>query len=446
MARIPVAWDPRPDQLHIVLPTFAADYSGVCSVLYELGGLAAVYDPGSCTSNFISYDEPRACEGYHARTFTSGLDDMQALMGDDKTYVDAVCQAYEAVGGSFVAVIGTPNTMILGTDYAAIARELGRRLGVPALSFATTGTAFYDVGASQALLAVGRQLVAPQTADGTAPARPAPQPRTVNLLGATPLDLLSQRTIDEARRLLEEGGWHVLSCWAMGSTLDDMRAGLAAQVNVVLTTSGLAVARWMRDTFGIPYVWAALSGERAVEEFLRHLDDVASGRADGGDPLPHGTGTAGATPTRGGALVIADRVMAEGMRRALELDEGYDEVDVATFFSCEPATLRASDTGGLDEARATQLIRDAGYGLVVGDALLAGFAAPDGTTKLAALPHEAISSRLSWADTTCPYGRGFLDAIAEARVPDASAPWVDPRALEDRGAGLGGEKGDHHAR
>ena len=46
-------------KLCIKLPPFAPDYSGVCSALYELGGMSVIHDASGCTGNYTGFDEPR---------------------------------------------------------------------------------------------------------------------------------------------------------------------------------------------------------------------------------------------------------------------------------------------------------------------------------------------------------------------------------------------------
>ncbi|MCH3907872.1 MAG: hypothetical protein LKE28_06410 [Sphaerochaeta sp.] len=45
--------------LSILLPPCSPDYSGVASVLYELGGMVVLHDASGCTGNYLGYDEPR---------------------------------------------------------------------------------------------------------------------------------------------------------------------------------------------------------------------------------------------------------------------------------------------------------------------------------------------------------------------------------------------------
>ena len=41
------------------LPVYTGDVSGVCSALYELGGMVVMHDPSGCNSTYNTHDEIR---------------------------------------------------------------------------------------------------------------------------------------------------------------------------------------------------------------------------------------------------------------------------------------------------------------------------------------------------------------------------------------------------
>ena len=490
---------------HVLLPTFATDYSGVCSALYELGGLVIILGPSGCANNVIAHDEPRRTQ-LPSRVFGADLDDLEATFGPDERIVEDACETWRRVGGAFVAVVGTPASMVIGTDHQALAREIGRRCGIPAIAFSTSGTSPYPTGVAQALLEVARTLVWPEkslretlrlghlpgsedsTSSAATSASGAPMPsampatatsrmtahRGVNLLGATPLDLSDQATANDAQAALEADGWHVVSCWCMGSSLEELREGSSAQANIVLTASSLPLARWMLDELGIPYVWGLFSGEQATEDTLAHLERVITGNAS--DPVPfHATlGTrpcltdsrkdaapandgpsAGACDASAGhsteaavtsspapvhpehpeghpesrTLVVADLVLAESLRRAIELGEAPTRVDVAVPFPTKEPPLRPDDRIDVDERALMGLIRSGTYGLVVGDPSLAYLVADPATCQTRFLPVSCIgiSGRLPHPDAVRPYEPDFSYALTSRTYLARDLIADDPR-------------------
>ncbi|MBO6100314.1 MAG: oxidoreductase, partial [Spirochaetaceae bacterium] len=109
-------------KLCVNLPPFAPDYSGVASVLFELGGMVVIHDASGCTGNYLGYDEPRWL-GSKALVFCSGLRHMDAILGNDNLLIDRIIAAVNDTHPKFVALLGSPVPMVIGTDYEGIATE-----------------------------------------------------------------------------------------------------------------------------------------------------------------------------------------------------------------------------------------------------------------------------------------------------------------------------------
>ena len=67
-------------QLSLNLPPFAPDYSGVCSALFELGGMIVIHDACGCTGNYTGFDEPR-WYGSSSGVYCSALRQIDAILG-----------------------------------------------------------------------------------------------------------------------------------------------------------------------------------------------------------------------------------------------------------------------------------------------------------------------------------------------------------------------------
>ena len=76
--------------VHVFTSTYTADVSGVCSAMYELGGMTILHDPDGCNSTYTTHDEPR-WYGSKALMFVSGLDELTAVLGDDDVLINDVC-------------------------------------------------------------------------------------------------------------------------------------------------------------------------------------------------------------------------------------------------------------------------------------------------------------------------------------------------------------------
>ena len=67
-------------QSYRIIPIYTADVSGVCSALYELGGMTVMHDPSGCNSTYNTHDEIRWYD-QDSLIFISGLTEIDAIMG-----------------------------------------------------------------------------------------------------------------------------------------------------------------------------------------------------------------------------------------------------------------------------------------------------------------------------------------------------------------------------
>ena len=381
-----------------VLPTLSPDFSGVCSTLFELDGIVVIHDAGGCTGTYTGYDEPRWFD-QRSRIFTSNLDDAEAVFGDDGILLDKVISADECLDGAFFALLGSPSPAVLGTDYQALARLVSKRTGKKTMSFSTKGMEFYDRGVAAALLGLAKTFLPGE--------RPAVCPRSVNLLGATPLDLTHRRNVDAIRGILEGAGFYVRAVWAMGSTLEEIGGSLAAQCNVALTVSALPLCRYLEARYGMPYLVGSFSGERPVSHFLTRLEALAQGV-----PADDGAGVTAGDGLR--ALVVGEQLLSNGVREALEQDCGFAPADVCTFFDADPTLQRPGDQGRICEGELEERIRSGRYDVIVGDALLRELDVPESPRRFVELPHVAVSSRLGWTSPASPFGARLIRQVRGA--------------------------------
>lgn len=380
------------------MPTLSPDFSGVCSTLFELGGTVIIHDAGGCTGTYTGYDEPRWFDK-KSRMFTSNLDDVEAVFGTDDILLDKVFSADAYLDSAFFALMGSPSPMVLGTDYEALCRLIHKRTGKPALSFRTKGTELYDEGISKALLGLAKAFLPKE--------RPDTIPDSVNLLGATPLDLTNQHNVDVICVLLEAGGFSVQSVWAMGSSLNDIKDSLRAKCNVVLTASALKTARFFETEYGMPYVAGSFTGIKGVSECMGSIRAAVNGEQF----VPAAPPDCGSKRV----LIVGEQFISNGIRRSLELDFGMGGVNVVTLFSADEAYMRKGDRAGVDEEWLKAALNADQYGIVVCDGLLWELFAEDKSRPFFELPHVAVSSRLGWTSQVCPFGDDFFAAFREQK-------------------------------
>ena len=245
-------------QVSVTLSTYTADVSGICSALYELGGMVVIHDPSGCNSTYNTHDEPRWYD-MDSLVFISGLSQMDAIMGNDDKFINDIVRAAKELDPRFIALVRTPIPLMTGTDFEGIARVIEKQTQIPVFYFPTTGMQSYVKGAGMALETVARELVEDSTANMTsttknnADKKEAGIKRKINILGATPLDFSVNTTLNSIKKFLSRH-FEIISTFAMGSSIEEIQKAGQADVNIVISSVGVPAAKVLEERFHTPYV------------------------------------------------------------------------------------------------------------------------------------------------------------------------------------------------
>lgn len=253
-------------QSYKIIPVYTADVSGVCSALYELGGMVVMHDPSGCNSTYNTHDEIRWYD-QDSLIFISGLSEIDAVMGNDAKFINDIEAAAKELKPKFIALAGSPIPFMNGTDFPAIAQVIETETGIPAFAVPTNGMHDYTYGAGLALAKIADRFVEE---------RPI-RPHTLNILGATPLDFGPQKNVEAMKQKISQYGWEVLSTWAMGDSLETLSLAGAAEVNLVVSSVGIPAAKILEEKFGTPYVIGTPIGE-FTEVLVQELNKVIKNR------------------------------------------------------------------------------------------------------------------------------------------------------------------------
>ena len=248
-------------QAYRIIPIYTSDVSGVCSALYELGGMVVIHDPSGCNSTYNTHDEIR-WYNQDSLIFISGLTEIDAVMGNDEKFLSDIKEAAGELHPKFIALVSSPIPFMNGTDFPALAKVLETETGIPAFAVPTNGMHDYVYGAGKALEKIAERFTGDSNElmeDSIEKGIGCTENRkykdhTVNLLGVTPLDFGPFPRVEELKNNLEKCGWEILSTWAMGDSLGDLVKAGNAEINLVVSAVGLRAAKALKEKFGTPYV------------------------------------------------------------------------------------------------------------------------------------------------------------------------------------------------
>lgn len=365
-----------------ILPVYTGDVSGACSALFELGGMVVIHDPSGCNSTYNTHDETRWYD-QDSLIFITGLTERDAILGNDDKLVADVVDAARELRPRFIALCNSPVPFISGTDFAALSKLIERGTKIPCFYVRTNGMHDYTVGAGNALAAIAQRFVEPaDRRQGTA-----------NILGVTPLDFSEPGAVDALQSFVADAGFKVASCWAMGSSLDELADAAQAAVNLVVSSVGLRAAQVLHERFGTPYVVGTPTGSFSQVLAKALLRAQATGAC--------------AWPCRDVRLPAADGVrciigepVAAGSRAvAVELDQDKP-VRVICPLEAQAELLASGDVRVDGEEQAERAL--SGARLVIADSLYAPACPRDAV--LQPWPHLAFSGRNSFGQLSAQAG------------------------------------------
>lgn len=360
-------------QSYRIIPIYTADVSGVCSALYELGGMTVMHDPSGCNSTYNTHDEIRWYD-QDSLIYISGLNEIDAIMGNDEKFIRDIEDAARELKPKFIALAGSPIPFMNGTDFPALAEILEEDTKIPAFSVPTNGMHDYVYGAGIALAEIAERFTNPESR--------CINPRSLNLLGVTPLDFGPLSHVQAMKQGLEQAGWKVLSTWAMGDDLETLaRAGEAA-VNLVVSSVGLRSAEVLKRKFGTPYVVGAPVG-KFTQKLVNILEKTVDNRADTvaylGDRL---TGEAEIT-------LIGEPVTMGSLAAAMEM-QTKQPVQVLCPLRETERLLALNDAAVRGEEELETRLKSAKN--IVADPLYRPICPPE--SRFYELPHIAFSGRI----------------------------------------------------
>ena len=411
-------------QVSVTLSTYTADVSGVCSALYELGGMVVIHDPSGCNSTYNTHDEPRWYD-MDSLVFISGLSQMDAIMGNDDKFINDIVRAAKELKPRFIALVRTPIPLMTGTDFEGIARIIEKQTQIPVFYFPTSGMHSYVSGAGMALETVARELVLPTNANGhfkengieienvsnelsVADTKKQNQQKLnqseqkqienteskqsnskikINILGATPLDFSVNSTLDSIKEFLSKH-FEIISTFAMGSSIEDIQKAGEADVNLVISSVGFPAAKVLEERFSTPYVigtpvkgFAGIIAEKLIDAAWTGKSQTAYfSVTSSGKSISRATN---------GIYIIGESVISQSLKAAMALKQGIDATVICPL-ETEPEYIGENVLLFSSEEEIKAAIAEAKT--VIADPIYKTICADE--TNFIALPHEAFSGRI----------------------------------------------------
>ena len=350
------------------LPPFAGDYSGVCSALFDLGGMICIHDAAGCTGNYTHFDEPR-WYGSDSLVYCTCLRKVDAILGDDEKVINKIVRNALELKPKFVAIVGSPVPNVIGFDFNGVAKTIENRTGIPSFGFATAGIkgTYYD-GIVLAYKTLSKYFEKyPNKRD------PWNEHKTIGIPGISPLDM-HQTVFDNLCGKLKSSGIPLLNDAGKYGNLMIYQHPTKIRMNLVWNQAGLLIAREMNRKYGTPYIEGFPTDDESFESYIRMIKEGKTGTFYADKP----------SRAQRHATVFADAVIGRSL-----IDQLYKENIDADLYTIEAESDQACFVD--DEDKILDVIKRE-EDIVIADPLFLEYA--ENTATKIALPHYAVSSRV----------------------------------------------------
>lgn len=370
---------------------YSADAFGVCSALYELGGLCVMHDASGCNSTYNTHDEPRWYD-FDSMVYISGLSEMEAIMGDDQKFIDDIVYTAKELSPNFIAMAGTPIPTMIGTDFKAIANIIEKETNIPTFGFDTTGMHSYVSGAYKAFEALAKRFLKRNDKESRGEQKESIDKESrevkntiikVNILGATPLDFSINKSVEAMVDLLKENNFEVISTWAMGSSLEYIKNAGDADVNLVVSYSGMGAAKYMYENLNIPYVVGTPFGKEFAKKVISDLKEVKSTKEN---KISYSNREIDKDAE---ITIVGESIMSESLAYAISKEKNKT-VNVISSLETDEKLLLEGDKIAIFEDDIEKCLKNSKT--IIADPLFRPICPLD--SNFISLPHEAFSGRI----------------------------------------------------
>ena len=370
---------------------YSADAFGVCSALYELGGLCVMHDASGCNSTYNTHDEPRWYD-FDSMVYISGLSEMEAIMGDDQKFIDDIVYTAKELSPNFIAMAGTPIPTMIGTDFKAIANIIEKETNIPTFGFDTTGMHSYVSGAYKAFEALAKRFLKRNDKESRGEQKESIDKESrevknttikVNILGTTPLDFSINKSVEAMVDLLKENNFEVISTWAMGSSLEYIKNAGDADVNLVVSYSGMGAAKYMYENLNIPYVIGTPFGKEFANKVIEDLKEVKSTKEN---KISYDNRKIDKDAE---ITIVGESIMSESLAYAISKEKNKT-VNVISSLETDEKLLLEGDKIAMFEDDIEKCLKNSKT--IIADPLFRPICPLD--SNFISLPHEAFSGRI----------------------------------------------------
>lgn len=240
-------------EIQHIVPPITSDYSGACSVLYGENILKILISPNGCKTP-VAYDEIRNID--YSLQYCTSLNELEIVTGEIKGLKESIKEIINQNQKiEFIAIISTVVPQIIGMDLETIVENIEEALNIPCVFINTNGFENYYSGISLTLKSLANKFMFENKKIKN----------TVNIIGYSPLTFGKIEKLEELFSLIKSLDLNILTVFSDNLSLEKIKNSTSAELNLVLSYEGLALAKYMEKEFSIPYVIINVVSKYGIE-------------------------------------------------------------------------------------------------------------------------------------------------------------------------------------
>ena len=240
-------------EIQHIVPPITSDYSGACSVLYGENILKILISPNGCKTP-VAYDEIRNID--YSLQYCTSLNELEIVTGEIKGLKESIKEIINQNQKiEFIAIISTVVPQIIGMDLESIVENIEETLDIPCVFINTNSFENYYSGISLTLKSLANKFMFENKKIKN----------TVNIIGYSPLTFGKIEKLEELFSLIKSLDLNILTVFSDNLSLEKIKNSTSAELNLVLSYEGLALAKYMEKEFSIPYVIINVVSKYGIE-------------------------------------------------------------------------------------------------------------------------------------------------------------------------------------
>ena len=183
--------------------------------------------------------------------------------------------------------------------------------------------------------------------------------------------------------LLKENNFEVISTWAMGSSLEYIKNAGDADVNLVVSYSGMGAAKYMYENLNIPYVVGTPFGKEFANKVIEDLKEVKSTKEN---KVSYDNRKIDKDAE---ITIVGESIMSESLAYAISKEKNKT-VNVISSLETDEKLLLEGDKIAMFEDDIEKCLKNSKT--IIADPLFRPICPLD--SNFISLPHEAFSGRI----------------------------------------------------